>query len=134
MEYRRIPCNIGALLLVLRVAVQQIDQGDDAPGAELTALQLDHIFPKHIFGIIGYIARRAKIALGRIIGSLAEVITLHRLGDEEMQVGIALAMGMRYHVYRDTINGNIDIGAMIGVETAEEDLLCFAAALVLRNE
>jgi hypothetical protein len=100
----------------------------------LAALQLDHIVAKDIFGVIGHVARGAQVAFGSIIGPLTEIITLHGLRDEEMQVGIALAMGMRYHVYRDTVDGDVDIGAMVGVETPQEDLFGLTASLMLRYE
>ena len=51
-----------------------------------------------------------------------------------MQVSIALAVRMRHHIDGHAVDGDIYIGAMVGVESPEKDLFCFTAPLMLRDE
>lgn len=55
-------------------------------------------------------------------------------GDDEMAVGVTLAVGMGDHVDRQAVDGEIDIGAMVVVEAAEEYLFCLSPTLVLTDE
>jgi hypothetical protein len=55
------------------------------------------------------------------------------LGDEEVQIGVALAVGVRAEVDRHAVDEQRDVGTMVGVEAAQEVLLGLAAAGVLAN-
>ena len=51
-----------------------------------------------------------------------------------MQVRVPLTVRVRGHVHRDSIEVHRDVGAVIGVEPAQEDLIGLASALVLGED
>lgn len=51
-----------------------------------------------------------------------------------MHVGVALAVRMAHHVHRDAIDKNGEVGAVVGVESTEKNLIGFAAAVMLAND
>ncbi len=79
-------------------------------------------------------AGHGEIAVIRIVGSLAVVDGVDQLRDQEIQVRIALPVGIGGHVDRNTINGCGQIGAVIEVVAAQEVLICLAVPRVLRND
>jgi hypothetical protein len=56
------------------------------------------------------------------------------IGNEEIDVGIALAVTMRGHVDRHAVDRDGEIGAVVEVEAAQEILVGFALAAVLRDD
>jgi hypothetical protein len=48
-----------------------------------------------------------------------------------MQVGITLAVSMAHHINRDAVHKNGKVRAVVGVKTAKENLIRFAAAMML---
>src|SRR5688500_10248900 len=53
---------------------------------------------------------------------------------EKVKVSIALPMGMRYHVYRHSIHGNVYIRSMIYIKATQENLFRFTSAGMLTNK
>ena len=51
-----------------------------------------------------------------------------------MQIGVALAVRVRRQVDGHAVDEDADVGAVVGVEAAQEQLVGLAAALVLRGE
>src|SRR5215472_11387146 len=51
-----------------------------------------------------------------------------------MQVGVPLAVTVAWHVDGNTVDRKGDIGAVVGVETAQEELIRFAPTLVLSSD
>ena len=51
-----------------------------------------------------------------------------------MHVGIALAVRMAHHVHRNAIDENREVGAVVRVETAKQNLIGFAAAVMLADD
>ena len=59
---------------------------------------------------------------------------LDQLGDEEIQVGVALSVRMGRHVDRHVIDLRGEIGAMVEVEGAQEILVGFSLAGMLHYD
>ena len=51
-----------------------------------------------------------------------------------MQVGVALAVGVAAQVHGQAVDEEGDVGAVVGVEAAEQVLLGLASALVLADD
>ena len=58
---------------------------------------------------------------------------LDHLGDDEVGVGEALAVRVRHHVDRHAVDRQREVGAVVGVEAAQEVLVRLAAARVLHH-
>ena len=54
--------------------------------------------------------------------------------DQPVEIGVSLTMGMADHVYRDAVNEDREVGAVVRIETAKEDLIGFAAAMMLADD
>ena len=80
-----------------------------------------------------YGAGRGKVAIARVKWALAHVRRGNDLGHQEMEVRVALSVGVRDEVDRRAVDSNRHIRAVVGIEAAEEDLFCLAAACVLRD-
>jgi len=72
-----------------------------------------------------------EVAQSREIGPLAVLQGADQLGDHEIEIGIALAMRMGTHVDRLVVERDIDIGAMVEIEAAQEILVGLALAAML---
>ena len=57
-----------------------------------------------------------------------------QLGDQEVDVGIALAVAVGAHVDRHAVDRDGEVGAVVEVEAAQEILVGFALAAVLRDD
>ena len=78
--------------------------------------------------------RRVEIAEIGEIGALAVVQGADQLGNHEIEIGIALAMPMGAHVDRHVVQRDINVGAVIEVEAAQEVLVGLALAAVLGGD
>ena len=79
-------------------------------------------------------AGRREVALVREVRSLRELDAGDELGDEEVQIRIALAVRVRRHVDRRARHGHREVAAVIEVEAAQKVLVRFALAAVLRDD
>jgi hypothetical protein len=79
-------------------------------------------------------ARGGEVTIFDEVGALEGVHLLDRLGDQEVQVGVALAVGVRAQVHRHAVHEERDVGAVIGVEPPQHVLLGLAPALVLAHD
>ncbi len=77
---------------------------------------------------------RGKVANVGVISALAIANLIDRLGDQEIEVGPALAMTMGAHVDRHRIDEGREIGPVIKIESAQEILIGFAAARMLGRD
>ena len=77
---------------------------------------------------------RGEIAAVGEVRSLVVVDALHEFGDQEVDVAIALAVGIGRHVDRDAVDARCEVGAVIEVETAQEVLIGLALAGVLGDD
>ncbi len=78
--------------------------------------------------------RRGEVALAGEVGPFAVGEPAHDLGDHEVGVGVALAVAVRAHVDGHAIDGDGQIGAVVEIEAAQEVLVGFALAAVLRHD
>ena len=67
-------------------------------------------------------------------GPLGIVDALDELGDDEVEVGVALPVGVRAEVDGQAVDAEGEVGAVVEVEAAEEILVGFAAAGMLRDD
>ena len=74
-----------------------------------------------------------KVAVLDVVGPLERLHRLH-LRDQEVEVGVTLAVGVAAEVDGQIVDEQRDVGAVIGVEAAQEVLLGLAAALVLADD
>ncbi len=74
-----------------------------------------------------------QITVPDVVWTLAHLDPIDHFGYQKMQVRIPLPVGMGYQVDRRTVHGNRDVGPVIRIEPAQEDLLRLAAARVLRD-
>ncbi|MNS56631.1 hypothetical protein D3C72_894940 [compost metagenome] len=79
-------------------------------------------------------ACRGEIAFAGEIRSLLVIDTLHQLGNEEIEVGIALPVRMRAHIDGHAIDIGGEIRAMVEVKAAQEILVGLAVAAVLGDD
>ncbi len=77
---------------------------------------------------------RGEIAELHEIRPLESFDELDGLRDQEMKIGITLAVGVAAQVHRQTIDEECDVGAVIGIEASEQILFRLAAALVLADD
>jgi hypothetical protein len=74
-----------------------------------------------------------EVAVPREVGPLGDLDPLHQLGDHEVEIGVALPVAVADQVDRDAVHEHRHVGAVIGVEAAEEVLVRLAAAGVLHD-
>ena len=73
---------------------------------------------------------RAEISHRRVIGPLGVIHALHELGHHEVDVRIALAVGVGRAVDRHVVDEVGDVGAVVQVEAADQVLIGLALARV----
>ena len=74
-------------------------------------------------------AGTAEVAHIGVIGPLLVGQRIDRLGDDEIQVSVALAVGA--HIHRHAVDIGGKIGAVVQIEAAQEVLVRLAGAAVL---
>ena len=77
---------------------------------------------------------RREVAFLRPIGPLARQQALGELGDQEIEIGIALPVRVRAQVDRHPVEPEGDIGAVVEVEAAQEILVGFSLTGMLRDD
>ena len=107
---------------------------DDAAGVEAAAVDADEraieeVARPHLHGR----GSREVAELGKV-RALVEVDALHRLGDEEVQVGVALAVRVADQVHGHPVDRQRDVRAVIGVEASDQILVGLSAAGMLRDD
>ncbi len=76
---------------------------------------------------------RGEVALVREIGTLEVLDALDQLRDQEVQIGVALAVRVAAQVERDAVEGGEEVGPVVEVEAAQEVLVRLPGAAVLRD-
>jgi hypothetical protein len=79
---------------------QNIHSCNTAIRIELSGFNFDERLVQHVGCSEIHITGCGKIALVGVIRTLVEIDTAHEFGNHKMQVGIALTVRMRNHVYR----------------------------------
>ena len=87
-------------------------------------------------GAVGDVGRagRGEVAAFGEVRALAVVDALHQLGHQEIQVGVALAVGVRGHVHRHAAHAGGEVGAVVKVEAAQKVLVGLAVTRVLGDD
>jgi hypothetical protein len=67
------------------------------------------------------------------VGALVDFNPIDGFRNEPMHIGIALPMRVAHHVYRDAIDENREVRAVIRVEAAKHNLVGFAPAVMLAD-
>ena len=80
------------------------------------------------------IAGRAEVALVGEIRSLANLDRIDRFRHQPVQIRITLAMSMGAHIDRHVVDPDRQVGAVIEIVAAQEILVGFALAAVLRHD
>ena len=75
-----------------------------------------------------------EVPLVRPVGPLAVLDALDQFRDQEVEVGVALAMGMGGHVGRHAHHPGGEVGAVVQVEATQVVLVGLAVAAVLGND
>ncbi len=75
-----------------------------------------------------------EVAFIRVVRAFLVVDAVHQLGDQKVQVRIALAVRVGAHVDRHAVNEGGEVGAVIQIEAAQEVLIGLAVAAVLRDD
>jgi hypothetical protein len=79
-------------------------------------------------------ARGGEVAELDVVGPLEGVHLVDGLGNQEVEIGVALTVGVRAQVHRHAVDEERDVGAVIGVEAPQEILLGLASALMLAQD
>ena len=109
-------------------------RGDEPEIFILSHLHLDKPLGKRVHQVELRRPGRREVAIRRVIGALFVVDPLDELGDDEVQVGIALAVGVGRQVDRHPVDGGRKVSAVIQVEAAKKVLVRLPVAGMLRDD
>lgn len=101
----------------------------EAPAGDLERVLLDEVPGDEVER-----PRRAEVTELDEVGALVRLEHLDRLGDQEVQVRVALPVRVAPQVDGQPVDEEGEVGAVVGVEPAKEVLLGLAAALVLVDD
>ena len=79
-------------------------------------------------------AGRREVAFLGVVRPLAIADAIDQLGDQPVEVGVALAVRVRRHVDRHAVDEGREVGAVVEVEAAQVVLVRLAVAAVLRHD
>src|SRR4030095_8981912 len=79
-------------------------------------------------------ARSGEITEMREIRTFEDLYPVDGFRNEPVEVSVSLAMGIAGHVHRNAVDRNLKVGSVIVIETAKQDLVCLAAAMVLPDD
>ena len=77
---------------------------------------------------------RAEVALIGKVGPLFVADAVHQLGNEPVQIAVAMAMRVRGHVHRHAVHIGGEVGAMVQVKAAQKVLVGLAITTVLGDD
>ena len=108
---------------------RQVALGGERAAGGLGDVLVDHVAHDEVDG-----ARGGEVPVLDEVRPFERLETQDGLGDQKVQVGVALAVGVAAEVDREPVDEERDVGAVIGVEAAQEVLLRLAAALMLADD
>ena len=79
-------------------------------------------------------ARSVEIAFVGKIRALAVVDAADQFGDHEVEIGIALPVRVRAQIDRHIVERDVDVGAVVEIESAQEILVRLALGAVLDDD
>ena len=117
----------------LQGAARRREQREVALGVERPAPRLGEVLVHHVEGDEVDGRRRVEVAVLRVVRPLEDVDPGQGLGDDEVQIGVALPVGVAPEVHGQAVGEEGDVGAVVAVESAQEVLVGLAPAVVLRD-
>src|SRR2546428_12451343 len=108
---------------------RQVALGGERAAGGLGEVLVDHVAHDEVDG-----ARGGEVPVLDEVRPFERLETQDGLGDQKVQVGVALAVGVAAEVDREPVDEERDVGAVIGVEAAQEVLLRLAVALMLADD
>jgi hypothetical protein len=81
-----------------------------------------------------YSARCGEIAKMGEIRTLIDFHSIDSFWNEPMEIRVSLAVRVADHIHRYTVDGNLKVSSMIRIEAAKENLIGFAAAMMLTDD
>ena len=105
-----------------------------APVAEAAAGRRHHVAVEPIGIGQPQRTRRGEITFLRPVGAFPHRHLFHEFGDQEVDVGIALAVPVGAHVDRHAVEPEGKVGAVVEIHAAQEVLIGFAFAAVLGDD
>ncbi len=118
----------------LAALARRRDEGDGARGVEHPVARAQEGAAVGGAEVEAGAAGDGEVALARVEGALEHAHAVDRLGDHEVEVGVALAVDVGHLVDGHPPDGELHVLAVLRVEAAEEDLVRLAVAPVLREE
>ena len=100
----------------------------------LPQLQLRDALRQTIHIVHAHRTGSREVALFGKVGAFLVGNAVYEFGDDEVQIGVALAMRVRSHVDRHAGHRGGEIRPMVEVEAAQEVLVGFAVTAVLRDD
>src|SRR5207244_1669436 len=113
--------------------VKRAREEDAAIGGAPTA-KLDHALGERLRVVDVGGAGGGEITFRREVRTLVVLDALDELGDEEVEVGVALAVRVRSEVDRDALDRREEVGSVVEVEPAQEVLVRLSCAAVLGDD
>src|SRR5207237_5241927 len=77
---------------------------------------------------------RRKVSFVRVVRAFPIVNMVDQLGNQKIEVGVALAVAMARQIYRHAVHMHGEIGAVMQIEDSEEVMICLAAVAVMRYD
>ena len=108
---------------VVAVATRRAPEQQRALGAERTLLVAAGEAALGEAELVVGAARDGEVALPRIVRPLDDAQRLDQLGDDEVQIGVAIAVEVADLVHDVAVDAHLDVLAFARVEPAQEDLL-----------
>ena len=108
---------------------RQIALGVEASARDLHRVFFDEVSREERDGAGG-----VEVAVLRKVRTFQDVDGLHGLGDEKVQVRVALAVSVASQIDRQAVDEDREVGTVIGVEPADQILLGLASPLVLIDD
>ena len=108
---------------------RQIALGVEASARDLHRVFFDEVSREERDGAGG-----VEVAVLRKVRTFQDVDGLHGLGDEKVQIRVALAVSVASQVDGQAVDEDRQVGAVVGVEPADQVLLGLASPLVLIDD
>lgn len=124
-------CQVGILA---GGTAQQVEQPYRSKRIELVVLQRNLAVVQLFFCLEIDVSGGSEVPPGSVIGAFTEVDGFDGFRDEEMEVGVALTVGVGNHVDRQAVDRNANVCSVVDIETAQEDLFGFTASGVLGDK
>ncbi len=114
--------------------VDQLKKTHGPLKAEVADLNADLTVTDAVLGLEANVAGGIEVTLICVVRTFAEVDTLNRFRDNEVEVGVALAVGVAGHVDGHSVYAQCYVGTVVDIKAAQENLFGLTATGVLADE